>query len=112
MVTSILNRFAGVALSAGLLLLVYWLTAVAGGAHTQARAVRLLSLPVAKLFYAGLMFAFSYHLIAGIRHLIWDTGRGLEREQARRSAWLVGALSVALTLLVGYCAWHGGARAP
>jgi succinate dehydrogenase / fumarate reductase cytochrome b subunit len=112
MVTSILNRFTGVALSAGLLLLVYWLTAVAGGAHAQARAARLLSLPVAKLGYAGLMFAFSYHLIAGIRHLIWDTGRGLEREQARRSAWLVGAASIALTLVIGYCAWHGGARAP
>jgi succinate dehydrogenase / fumarate reductase cytochrome b subunit len=59
MVTSILNRFTGVALSAGLLLLVYWLTAVAGGAHAQARAGRLLSLPVAKLFYAGLIAVFS-----------------------------------------------------
>jgi succinate dehydrogenase / fumarate reductase cytochrome b subunit len=112
MVTSILNRFSGMALSAGLALLVYWLTAVAGGAQAQARAARLLSLPVAKLFYAGLMVAFSYHLIAGIRHLIWDTGRGLERNQARRSAWLIGAVSLALTLLIGYCAWHGGARAP
>jgi succinate dehydrogenase / fumarate reductase, cytochrome b subunit len=112
MVTSIINRLTGIALSAGLVLLVYWLTAVAGGAQAQARAARLLSLPVAKLFYAGLMVAFSYHLIAGIRHLIWDTGRGLERTQARRSAWLIGAVSVALTLLIGYCAWHGGARAP
>ena len=32
---------------------------------------------------------FCYHLVAGIRHLVWDTGRGLERAQARRSAWLV-----------------------
>jgi succinate dehydrogenase / fumarate reductase, cytochrome b subunit len=77
MVTSILNRFTGVALSAGLLLLVYWLTGVAGGARSQARAGRILSLPVAKLLYLGLVIAFSYHLIAGIRHLVWDTGRGL-----------------------------------
>jgi succinate dehydrogenase / fumarate reductase, cytochrome b subunit len=111
MVTSILNRFAGVALSAGLLLLVYWLAAVAGGERSQARAGRILSLPVVKLIYLGLIIAFSYHLIAGVRHLIWDTGRGLERNQARRSAWLVAAASLALTLVIVYCAWFGVAHA-
>jgi succinate dehydrogenase / fumarate reductase cytochrome b subunit len=110
--TSILNRFTGVGLSVGLLLLVYWLVAVASGAHAQARAARLLSLPVMKLVYAALIIAFCYHLSAGIRHLVWDTGRGLERAQAQRSAWLVVGVSIALMLLVGYCAWLAGARAP
>jgi len=110
--TSILNRFTGVGLSVGLLLLVYWLMAVASGAHAQARAARLLSLPVMKLVYAALIIAFCYHLSAGIRHLVWDTGRGLERAQAQRSAWLVVGVSIALMLLVGYCAWLAGARAP
>jgi succinate dehydrogenase / fumarate reductase cytochrome b subunit len=102
--TSIFNRFTGVGLSVGLLLLVYWLMSVAGGVGSQARATRLLSLPLLKLVYAGLVVAFCYHLIAGIRHLVWDTGRGLERAQSRRSAWLVIAVSAALTLVVGYCA--------
>lgn len=111
MVTSILNRFTGAGLSVGLLLLVYWLTAVAAGAQAQARAGRILATPLAKLLYAGLVIAFSYHLIAGIRHLIWDTGRGLERAQARRSAWVVAAVSVALMLLITYCAWLSWGRA-
>ena len=102
--TSIFNRFTGVGLSVGLLLLVYWLMSVAGGVGSQARATRLLSLPPMKLVYAGLVVAFCYHLVAGIRHLVWDTGRGLERAQSRRSAWLVIAVSAALTLVVGYCA--------
>jgi succinate dehydrogenase / fumarate reductase, cytochrome b subunit len=102
--TSIFNRFTGVGLSVALLLLVYWLMSVAGGAGSHARATRLLSLPLMKLVYAGLVVAFCYHLVAGIRHLVWDTGRGLERAQSRRSAWLVIAVSVALTLVVGYCA--------
>ncbi len=102
--TSIFNRFMGVGLSVGLPLLVYWLMSVAGGAAAQARATRLLSLPLMKLVYAGLVVAFCYHLVAGIRHLVWDTGRGLERAQSRRSAWLVVAVSAALTILVGYCA--------
>jgi succinate dehydrogenase / fumarate reductase cytochrome b subunit len=110
--TSILNRLTAVGLSVGLLLLVYWLMAVAGGAHAHARAARLLSLPVMKLVYAALIIAFCYHLSAGIRHLVWDTGRGMERAQAQRSAWLVVGVSIALVLLVGYCAWFAGARAP
>jgi succinate dehydrogenase / fumarate reductase cytochrome b subunit len=112
LMTSILNRFTGLGLSVGLLLLVYWLMAVASGAHAQARAARLLSLPLMKLVYAALIMAFCYHLSAGIRHLVWDTGRGLERAQAQRSAWWVVGVSIALMLLVGYCAWLAGARAP
>jgi succinate dehydrogenase / fumarate reductase cytochrome b subunit len=110
--TSILNRFAGVALSAGLLLLVYWLMSVAAGAGPQARAAQLLSLPVMKLLYGACIAAFCYHLVAGIRHLVWDTGRGLERSQSQRSAYLVVTVSIALTLLVAYCAFVLKGHAP
>jgi succinate dehydrogenase / fumarate reductase, cytochrome b subunit len=110
--SSILNRLTGMGLSAGLLLLVYWLMAVAGGTRAQARAAQLLALPLMKGVYAALIICFCYHLTAGIRHLIWDTGRGLERAQARKSTWLIGAVSIALMLIVAYCAWFAGARAP
>jgi succinate dehydrogenase / fumarate reductase, cytochrome b subunit len=112
MTTSILNRFAGLGLSLGFVLLVYWVVAVAGGARAQAQAQRVLSLPLLKLVYAALIIAYCYHLVAGIRHLLWDTGRFLEREQARRSAWVVAVVSIALMLLVGYGAWLAGSRAP
>jgi succinate dehydrogenase / fumarate reductase, cytochrome b subunit len=110
--TSIFNRFTGLALSLGLLLLVYWLVAVAGGGRQFARAMALLTSPVMKLVYAGLIVAFCYHLMAGVRHLVWDTGRGLERAQSQRSAWLVVAASILLMLVVAYWAWLGGERAP
>jgi len=109
--TSILNRLTGIALSAGLVLLAYWLMAVAGGADAQARAQVFLALPALKLVYAALLFAFSYHLCAGVRHLVWDTGHGLERAQSQRSAWLVVVAAVLLTLLLGYLLLHAG-RAP
>ena len=108
--TSIFNRFTGIALSAAFLLFVYWLLAVAGGPRRFADAARLLSLPVMKLVYAGCVVAFCYHLVAGIRHLVWDTGRGLERHQSQRSAWLVVAVSILLMLAVGCCAWLTGLR--
>jgi succinate dehydrogenase / fumarate reductase, cytochrome b subunit len=104
--TSILNRITGVVLSLGFLVLCRWLLSVAGGAPAQARAQRLLSLPLMKLFYLALLFAFCYHLCAGIRHLVWDTGRGLERAQSQRSAWVVVIVSVLLTLAIA--AWLAG----
>jgi succinate dehydrogenase / fumarate reductase, cytochrome b subunit len=108
LLTSILNRITGLILSIGLLVLVYWLMAVAGGSRAYARAQWILSLGALKLIYAGLLVAFSYHLVAGIRHLIWDTGRGLERLQARRSAGIVAAVSIALIIVFGYWLFAGG----
>jgi succinate dehydrogenase / fumarate reductase cytochrome b subunit len=110
--TSIFNRFTGVALSLGLLPLVYWLIAVSGGRAAYAQALRVLTSAPAKLVYAALIVSFAYHLSAGIRHLVWDTGRGLERAQSRRSAYLVVAASLALTLVIAYCAWAAAVRAP
>ena len=112
LVTSIATRFSGLGLSAGLLLLVYWLTAVAGGARSYARAARLLSLAPAKLLYAVLIAAFCYHLVAWVRHLVWDTGHLLERAQSQRSARLVVAVSLVLMLLLAYRVWFSGSPAP
>jgi succinate dehydrogenase / fumarate reductase, cytochrome b subunit len=105
--TSIFNRMTGLGLSLGLMLLVYWLMAVASGAEAQARATHLLGRPVAKLVYAALIVAFCYHLAAGIRHLIWDTGRGLERAQSQHSAWLVVLGSTVLMLVLAWYAFAG-----
>ena len=110
--TSIFNRLTGLALSAGLLLLVYWLVAVAAGARAYARAVQCLSLPLMKLLFLALIIAFSYHLVAGIRHLVWDSGRALERAQSRRSAWLVIVVSLLLAFGIACAAWLTGARTP
>jgi succinate dehydrogenase / fumarate reductase, cytochrome b subunit len=106
LLSSILNRITGLALSVGLLLLVYWLLALSGGPLSLARAQGLLGSPLAKLFYAAMVAAFCYHLVAGIRHLVWDTGRGLERAQSQKSAWLVGIVSILLMLAIGYCLCH------
>ena len=103
MFTSFANRATGAVLSVGLLVLVYWLMAVAGGATPYARAISVLSSPILKLFYAVLLVTFAYHLAAGVRHLIWDTGRGMERGQSKMSANIV--IGVALVLAIGLLYW-------
>ncbi len=57
---------------------------------------------LARVLYIAVIAAFSYHLLAGIRHLVWDTGRGLEKAQSQRSAWLI---IVAALLLAVACGW-------
>ncbi len=108
LLTSITNRATGLVLSAGLILLVYWLVAVAGGAEAYRGARQVLSLGVLKAVYVILLAAFSYHLIAGIRHLIWDTGAGLERAQAKRSAAIVAIASLLLLAGLAWWALHAG----
>lgn len=110
LLTSITNRATGVVLSAGLILLVYWLVAVASGPAAYRAARQVLSLGVLKAVYVLLLAAFSYHLIAGIRHLVWDTGHGLERTQSQRSAWLVGIASFLLFVGLAWWALHAGGR--
>jgi len=109
--TSIFNRITGVGLSVGLIVLVYWLMAVASGTRAYENAHQVLSAGIFKLVYAGLLVAFCYHLVAGIRHLVWDTGRGLERAQSKLSAVVVVTVSSALILLLGYWLFLAGGRA-
>jgi succinate dehydrogenase / fumarate reductase cytochrome b subunit len=101
---SILHRITGIGASFGFLLFVWWLMALATGHDAYDRAMQLLGSPVAKLLLVGFTFAFVYHFCNGIRHLVWDTGHGLERAQARRSGALV---IVAALLLTALTVWLG-----
>jgi succinate dehydrogenase / fumarate reductase cytochrome b subunit len=97
---SIMHRLTGLAATIGLLGFVWWLMALATGADAYATAMRCLSSPVARVLLAGFTFAFVYHFCNGIRHLAWDTGRGLERAQARRSGAVVIVSALLLTALL------------
>lgn len=109
---SILHRITGLAASFGFLLFVGWLMALATGHDAYDGAMRLLGSPVAKLLLVGFTFAFVYHFCNGIRHLVWDTGRGLERAQARRSGAIVVVAAVVLTALVAWLGCRAFGAAP
>jgi succinate dehydrogenase / fumarate reductase cytochrome b subunit len=95
MTLSILHRISGIALFAALVVMVIWLMAAAGGAHTYAAAMDVLASLPFKCLIAIALLALCYHFCNGLRHLAWDLGFGFERMQARRSAVLV----VVVTLL-------------
>src|SRR5262245_61048536 len=76
MALSFLHRLTGCALSVGLLLFVYWLVSAATGAQAYEQALSVLAHPLGKALLFGFSFAFFYHLMNGVRHLVWDTGHG------------------------------------
>jgi succinate dehydrogenase / fumarate reductase cytochrome b subunit len=97
MTLSILHRGTGIALSVGLLLFVYWLLAIAGGRESYERALAVFAHPLTRFALVGFSFAFFYHLLNGIRHLVWDVGYGFERNSARLSGWIAFLSAIACT---------------
>ncbi|HEY0421515.1 MAG TPA: succinate dehydrogenase, cytochrome b556 subunit [Acetobacteraceae bacterium] len=96
---SILHRGTGMALSAGTLLLVWWLVAAAGSDAAYARVSGFIRSPVGYLLLFGWTVALWYHFLAGLRHLFWDFGRGYALPTVHASGKAVLAGTVVLTLL-------------
>jgi succinate dehydrogenase / fumarate reductase cytochrome b subunit len=102
MALSILHRITAVVLSAGLLVLVWWLMALASGAGAYQRTHAWLANGWMRLLLAAWLLAFVYHLCNGIRHLCWDAGLGLEKVEARRSAAATLLATLVIFLALGY----------
>ncbi|MEM8822842.1 MAG: succinate dehydrogenase, cytochrome b556 subunit [Pseudomonadota bacterium] len=98
-VTSILTRITGNALILAGLLVTWWFVAAAAGPDAFALADAVLTSWFGKLVFFGSIWALWYHTLAGIRHLIWDQGYGLEIETAEKLGWGVICGSVLLTLI-------------
>lgn len=107
MALSILHRITGVALAAGLVLLVAWLVALGNGPQAYASFTAFAGHGLVQVALAGWLLAFLYHLANGIRHLVWDTGRGFAKPQARRSARLVVAFVVVAGALLLWTFFFG-----
>jgi succinate dehydrogenase / fumarate reductase cytochrome b subunit len=100
MASSILNRATGIALSVGTLLMTWWLVAAATSPAAFDNAQWFIGSWLGLLMLFGWTASLFYHLLSGIRHLVWDTGRGLELPQLNGITYLMFAAAVVLTLLV------------
>ncbi|MFM2443190.1 MAG: Succinate dehydrogenase cytochrome b556 subunit [Pseudomonadota bacterium] len=105
MMMSIMHRITGVALYAGTLLLAWWLIAASTDARAFATANSVLTSIPGQIVLLGFTWALFHHLFGGIRHFIWDTGRGMdhpEREYLAQATWIGG---LALTVVVWVVAY-------
>lgn len=107
-IMSILHRATGIALSVGLVVLAWWIAAAAGEAPYFDFVSAVLGSWIGVIALAGWSFCFFYHLLNGIRHLLWDAGWGFELPQVYASgrAVFVGAIVLTLAaIVIGAVVW-------
>ena len=97
---SILHRVSGVGLFLFLPVLLWLFSASLTSAETFATFRSVFASLPAKVVLAGLLWAFVHHCCAGIRFLLLDLHVGIEKEAARKSAAVVFAVSIPLTLIL------------
>ena len=100
MTMSIAHRITGGALYVGTLLVAWWLVAAA----TSERHFDFVHWLVGSWFGLLVLFGYSWalfhHMLGGVRHLVWDFGYGMEREQRMAMSRFTLIGSVTLTVLV------------
>jgi succinate dehydrogenase / fumarate reductase cytochrome b subunit len=67
--------------------------------------VRYFQLPLVKLGLLLFIWAYCHHFCAGIRYLLLDLNVGIELRTARATSWIVIALSLLLTIIIGAKLW-------
>ena len=105
MTMSILHRVSGVVLTVGAVGLAWWLLALAAGGDQYAHAAALIASPVGLVLLFGFSLSLVYHLLNGLRHLMWDMGWGYDIPEIYRSGWAVAVLTVVFTVAIWFAAF-------
>lgn len=98
-ISSILTRITGNALIVAMLLIVWWFLAAASGPEAFETANGFITSWFGDLVMFLSLLGLWYHFLAGLRHLVWDSGIGLELDIAEKLGWGCIGGSVVLTIL-------------
>lgn len=104
-VLSIMHRLTGIGLFIGLVLVIIWFIGLSMGSGYFAVVEDLFQTIVIRFILVVSVWALWYHVFAGIRHLVWDTGYGLDEKWINPSAYIVLAGSLCLTIFTLYQSW-------
>ena len=96
--TSILVRITGNAMLVAALLIVWWFVAAAAGPEAFATANGFLTSWFGDLVLFLSVLGLWYHLLGGLRHLVWDSGYMLDVDKSELAGQMMIVLSVLLTI--------------
>ena len=105
MVMSIFHRITGAALYFGTVLLAWWLVAAATGPDYFNFVSGLFNTWLGRIVLFGYTWTLIHHMMGGIRHFIWDTGRGFDLATVDKLCWGSLIASISLTILVWIAAF-------
>ena len=98
MATSILHRATGVFLTAGLVMICWWILAVTSlREEAFSQFYDFLRTDLGRLLAFGWRFSLAFHICNGLRHLVWDIGYGFKPATARNASLAVILASLLLT---------------
>ena len=100
MMMSIAHRITGAALYFGMLLLAWWLIAAATGPAYYDYVSEIAGSFLGRLVLFGFTWALIHHMLGGLRHFIWDTGRGFELDTIETMAKVSLVAAFSLTIVV------------
>ena len=99
MAMSIVHRITGVGLYFGTALMAWWFAAAAMGDGTFDVAQGFFNHWFGRLILLGYTWALFHHMLGGLRHFVWDLGKGYGKERYTYGwATLIGG--VVLTALL------------
>lgn len=101
-IVSILHRLSGLLLFLVLPLLIYALQESLRSPESFAALAGQLDAFLVKVILAILLWGLCHHLFAGLRFLLLDVEVGIQRQQARNSAWLVNVLAIIVAISIGW----------
>ncbi len=101
MVMSIFHRITGAAAYFSLPLLAWWLTAAAAGPEQLEFVNSLFRTLPGQIVLIGLTWIYVHHAVGGIRHMIWEAGRGFSVPSIN----MLARLSLVASLLVTAVIW-------
>lgn len=96
--TSIFVRLTGNAVIVAALMITWWFVAAAAGPESFAAANGFVTSWFGDLVLFLSTWAIWYHLLGGVRHLIWDLGYGLEVEKSETMGMIMIIGSVLMTI--------------
>lgn len=102
------HRTTGFVLYFGMLIPAAWLLAAATGPEWFRFINGLIGTILGRLVLFGYTWGLIHHMLGGVRHLIWDTGRGLDLVSIEIFAWATIICSVGLTAAVWLAAFALG----